>query len=76
MRRPPAPAQLAATRPQAPFLDKRCGATRNARARPAAAVGPLKGYVTELRMIEAEEDPPGPESAPQEQLPMVVPSDG
>ncbi len=38
----------------APFLGKRCGATRDARTRLAAAVGPLKTYVIELRKIEAK----------------------
>ena len=35
------------------FLAKVCGASRQVRDRLAAAVGPLKGYVTELRMAEA-----------------------
>ncbi len=37
----------------ATFLGKTCGAGREVRDRLAAAVGPLKGYIVELRMIEA-----------------------
>ncbi len=36
------------------YLGKVCGASREVRDRLAAVVGRLKGYVTELRMIEAE----------------------
>ncbi len=36
------------------YLGKVCGASRELRDRLAAAVGPLKGYISELRMIEAQ----------------------
>ncbi len=36
------------------FIAKVCGKGRDVRERLAARVGPLKGYATELRMIEAE----------------------